>query len=400
MTADGPAALAQRLSDGGHLPAAWLGSFTRVDRAGFLPDRIWARVADGYEPVDRYAEPDRWRKLAYSDEALVTQVEDRPGAAVARTPSSSASMPSVVATMLQALDVHDGQRVLEIGAGTGYNAALLSARLGSEQVTTVEVDPALADRARAALESAGHRPAVITADGTDGWPPGAPYDRTIATCAVHDVPRAWIEQTAPGGLIVLPWGTALRNGVLLRLTVEDRPDGPVASGPVVGDSAFMWLRAQEPDRNVMAVVRGGADSGGTRLDPSFLGDDDAWFAAGVLVPGCRSAAGSGPDGAWTLWLADSASGSWASVDYEPDATDYEVRQHGPRLLWNELEAAHAWWERSGRPARTRFGLTVTPTGQRVWLDCPDNVIPADLRREGEQPAPDIGLPAVGSWNGS
>ncbi|WP_069865971.1 methyltransferase domain-containing protein [Streptomyces malaysiensis] len=378
----GMADLAQRVSDGGHLPDAWLGAFTRVDRAEFLPDRIWVRVADGYEPVDRATEPDRWRKLAYSDEALVIQVEDRPGAAVVRTPSSSASMPSVVATMLQALDVHDGQRVLEIGAGTGYNAALLSAKLGSERVTTVEVDPALADRARAALRSAGYRPAVLTADGVDGWPPGAPYDRVIATCAVHDVPRAWIEQTAPGGLIVLPWGTALRNGVLLRLTVEDGPDGPVASGPVVGDSAFMWLRAQAPEREVMAVVHGEADSSRTRLDPGFLGDDDAWFAAGVLVPGCRSAVGPGPDGEWTLWLADSASGSWASVDYEPDATDYEVWQRGPRLLWNELEAAHAWWTRAGRPTRTRFGLTVASAGQRVWLDRPDNVVPTDVQGEG------------------
>lgn len=374
-----PAALARRLASDGRLQPAWRDAFTRVDRAAFLPERVWVRAADGYEPVDRAAEPERWQALAYSDEALVTQVEDPPGAAVARTPSSSASMPSVVATMLQALDVHDGQRVLEIGAGTGYNAALLSARLGSRQVTTIEVDPALADRARTGLKAAGYRPAVVTADGAEGWPPGAPYDRTIATCAVHDVPRAWIEQTAPGGVVVLPWGTALRNGVLLRLTVGHGPDGPVASGPVVGDSAFMWLRAQAPERDVMAVVRGEAECGRTRLDPGFLGDDDAWFAAGVLVPGCRSAVGRGPGGEWTLWLADAATGSWASVDYEPGATEYGTEQHGPRLLWNELEAAHAWWTRAGRPARTRFGLTVTPTGERVWLDRPDHVLPADVR---------------------
>ncbi|MER6140354.1 methyltransferase domain-containing protein [Streptomyces sparsogenes] len=374
-----PAALARRLASDGRLQPAWRDAFTRVDRAAFLPERVWVRAADGYEPVDRAAEPERWQALAYSDEALVTQVEDPPGAAVARTPSSSASMPSVVATMLQALDVHDGQRVLEIGAGTGYNAALLSARLGSRQVTTIEVDPVLADRARAGLKAAGYRPAVVTADGAEGWPPGAPYDRVVATCAVHDVPRAWIEQTAPGGVVVLPWGTALRNGVLLRLAVERGPDGPVACGPVVGDSAFMWMRAQAPQRDVMAVVQGEPHHGGTRLDPSFLGDDDAWFAAGVLVPGCRSAVGRGPGGEWTLWLADAATGSWASVDYEPGATVYGTEQHGPRMLWNELEAAHAWWTRAGRPARTRFGLTVTTTGQRVWLDHPDNVIPADVR---------------------
>ncbi|MGR3938081.1 methyltransferase domain-containing protein [Streptomyces sp. BRA346] len=372
----GPAALAQRLTDAGHLPRAWHDAFIRVDRAAFLPDRIWVRVADGYEPVDRTAEPGRWRELAYRDEALVTQVD-----ASGRVPSSSASMPSVVGTMLDALDIRQGQRVLEIGAGTGYNAALLSARLGDEHVTTVEVDPVLADGARAALKAIGHRPAVITGDGAGGWPGGAPYDRIIATCAVHDILRAWVEQTAPGGLIVLPWGTALRNGVLLRLMVEHAPDGPVASGPVIGDSAFMWMRAQAPARDVMAVVRGEGDRGRTRLDPSVLGDDDAWFAAGILVPGCRSAVGQGPDGEWTLWLADSATGSWASVDYEPDATEYEVRQHGPRLLWSEVEAAHAWWVRAGWPVRTRFGLTVASAGQWAWLDRPDNVLPADLREQ-------------------
>ncbi|MET8182798.1 hypothetical protein [Streptomyces sp. NPDC005336] len=130
------------------------------------------------------------------------------------------------------------------------------------------------------------------------------------------------------------------------------------------------------ERDVMAVIQGEADNGRTRLNPSLLGDDDAWFAAGVLVPGCQWVVGHGPDGEWTLWLTDSTSGSWASVDYEPDATEYEVQQHGPRLLWNELEAAHAWWVRAGRPARTRFGLTVTSAGQWVWLDHPENVVPA------------------------
>ncbi|GAA2350021.1 hypothetical protein [Streptomyces cuspidosporus] len=75
-----PAALARRLASDGRLQPAWRDAFTRVDRAAFLPERVWVRAADGYEPVDRATEPDRWRELAYSDEALVTQVEDPPGA--------------------------------------------------------------------------------------------------------------------------------------------------------------------------------------------------------------------------------------------------------------------------------------------------------------------------------
>ncbi|MEU1800866.1 methyltransferase domain-containing protein [Streptomyces sp. NPDC019937] len=377
LTTSGPAALTQQLTDDGHLPADWRDEFLRVDRAQFIPDHIWIRGDDGYEPVDRAADPDRWKRLAYSDQAIVTQVEDPPDATAARTPSSSASMPRIVARMLHALQVEDGHRVLEIGAGTGYNAALLAERAGHDRVTTLEIDPAVAAGARAALHDAGHHDVTVQlADGEQGWPDDAPYDRIIATCSVHDVPRAWIEQTAPGGIIVLPWGTALRNGALLQLTVQPGPGGPVASGPIVDDAAFMWLRAQAPSRGAMAVAQAGGETHDSRtsLDPSFLSDDDAWFAAGVLAPGCQGATGQGPDGEWTLWLADAASGSWASVDYEPGATEYDVQQHGPRRLWGELEAAHAWWTDAGRPARTRFGLTITPVGQQVWLDDPGNVI--------------------------
>ncbi|MBL1102152.1 methyltransferase domain-containing protein [Streptomyces coffeae] len=351
MTRPSPSALAEQLAGSGHLPAGWHTPCTHVDRARLIPDRIWIRGDDGYQPLDRADDPDRWRQLVYSDIPLVTQVEDPPDTAVARTPSSSASMPRIVLAMLQALDIREGQRVLEIGTGTGYNAALLAHRLGDHLVTTIDVDPDLADQARANLKTAGYAPAVVIGDGARGWPDGAPYDRLIATCSVHDVPRTWIEQTAP--------------------------DGHTASGPVPGDTAFMWMRAQAPSRDAMAVARSGGEAAGSRttLDPHFLGDDDAWFAAGDLVPGCQQVVGHGPDGAWTLWLADAASGSCASVDYEPEAADFEVEQHGPRRLWDELMTAHAWWTAAGRPARTRFGLTVTPAGQRIWLDQPDNTLP-------------------------
>ncbi|MEV0277054.1 methyltransferase domain-containing protein [Streptomyces sp. NPDC050610] len=343
-----------------------------------MPDRFWVREDEGYVPVVRADDPDRWRRCVYSDIPLVVQVEDPPGTVPARVPSSSASMPRIVAAMLGCLKVGSGHSVLEIGTGTGYNAALLSARLGDEKVTTVEVDPGLADRARRALRAAGHEPAVVTGDGARGWPRAAPYDRLIATCAVHRVPYAWVEQTAPGGIIVVPWGTALHNGVLLQLTVHHGVGGPVARGPVVEDSAFMWLRAQTPLRDVMSAVRHAPEAvvTRTRLDPRYpLGDTDAAFAVGVMVPGVSRSIGHGPDGEWTLWLADAATGSWASLDYVPEARDFEVQQYGPRALWAEVERAYRWWTRAGSPQRTRYGLTVTAEGQRVWLDRPDSPVP-------------------------
>ncbi|WP_405613985.1 methyltransferase domain-containing protein [Streptomyces sp. NBC_01508] len=372
-----PATLARRLTEAGHLSPSWRDVFAQVDRKRFIPDRIWIHDEGRYHPVNRTTAPASWNALVYDDRALVTQVEDEvPNeddggeAATALTPSSSASMPRVVATMLDILAVADGMTVLEVGTGTGYNAALLAARLGDEHVVSVEMDPRLADTARARLKDAGCAPTVITGDGGQGCPARAPYDRVIATYALHAVPYGLVEQTAPGGVIVLPWGTGLYNGVLLRLTVGE--DG-TASGPVVGDCSFMWNRQEAPERDVMATVRNQAAATATRtgLDPrDVFGDENAAFTAGVLVPDCRYTVGHGPDGEFTVWLADRTTGSWACVDYVPGATEYAGHQHGPRRLWSEVESAYGRWQNAGSPERTRYGLTVTPTGQHLWLDTP------------------------------
>jgi protein-L-isoaspartate(D-aspartate) O-methyltransferase len=109
--------------------------------------------------------------------------------------------------MLAALDAEPGMRGLEIGTGTGYNAALLAHRLGAQTITSVEIDPALAEHARRALTAIGYLVTVITGDGALGYSPGAPYDRIISTAAVREVPYPWVAQTRPGGTILTPWGT-------------------------------------------------------------------------------------------------------------------------------------------------------------------------------------------------
>lgn len=365
----GPEELARRLADGGLLPERWRPSFTRVDRAGFLPDRVWLRAEEGYRPLDRAADPERWSEAAYQDRPLVTQLAD-PDGPVALLPTSSASMPRVVAAMLDALDLRDGQRVLEAGTGTGYNAALISDRLGDDAlVTTIEADADLADLARERLRRAGHAPTVLAGDADRGCPERAPYDRVILTYAVHRVPPALVAQTRPGGLLVLPWGTGLYNGVLLTLTAHG--DG-TASGPVTGDSSFMWDRNQSPRPGVMAAVAAGGpgEPGRTGLDPrEVLGDPDAAFAVGAQLPDCRYSVGPGPEGEFTLWLANAA-GSWASVDYRPGAAEFPVEQHGPRRLWRDVEAAHTHWRKAGSPSRTRHGLTMGAHAPRLWLDDP------------------------------
>ncbi len=104
--------------------------------------------------------------------------------------------------MLEALDISLGMSVLEIGTGTGYNAALLCHRLGSACVTSVDIDPALVDAARERLAALGYTPRLAARDGSAGYPPGAPYDRVIATVGVHVIPAAWIGQTREGGRIL------------------------------------------------------------------------------------------------------------------------------------------------------------------------------------------------------
>src|SRR5262245_51256039 len=136
---------------------------------------------------------------AYADVAIPTHWER--GAAV-----SSASQPTMVAIMLEQLDLQQGMRALEIGAGTGYNAALLAELVGTEgSVTTVDIDPVIAEEARARLWSAGYeRVRVLAEDGAEGAPDFAPYDRVILTVGAADISPAWVGQLVEGGLLVLP----------------------------------------------------------------------------------------------------------------------------------------------------------------------------------------------------
>lgn len=119
---------------------------------------------------------------------------------------SCASGPSIVAGMLNALDVQPGQRIMEIGAGTGYNAALLATLAGTGgQVTTIDINPDVTADARRNLDNTGfHHVRVITRDGAEGLPEHAPHDRIIVTVGAWDIPQAWWDQLEPGGRLVLP----------------------------------------------------------------------------------------------------------------------------------------------------------------------------------------------------
>jgi protein-L-isoaspartate O-methyltransferase len=369
------AELVRALIEAGRLPSPeWQRAFARVPRHLLVPSFL--RDADlSWELVDstRPEHHDDWLAAVYSDDLLFIQRDtDDPMVC------SSSSMPSVMAQMLDALRVSPGDRVLEIGTGSGYNAALLCERLGSDRVTTVDIDAGLADAARERLRLAGYTPAVAVADGFHGHAANAPYDRVISTCRVLQVPSAWIDQTRPGGLVLamLPQGMA-------QLTV--RTDGSAGGRFHPTAFGFMYMREHwPPEPPVSALIEVASGDGTTRAavdadDP--LIEEPADTAIGMLLR-------------LVLWVdiasvkvrstqrlyVDRVDYLWALLDYE----EVEITQGGPRRIWDAAVELHREWCALGRPGRERFGLTVTADRhQYVWLDHPTEGRRWDLASGGE-----------------
>jgi protein-L-isoaspartate(D-aspartate) O-methyltransferase len=148
------------------------------------------------------------------------------------------SQPVVVAAMSDALDVAPGDRVLEIGTGSGYQAAVLAA-MGLE-VFTVEIIPELAATAEAALEDLGYDVTLKIGDGYFGWEEHAPFDAIIVTAAPDHVPQPLVDQLAPGGALVIPIGPVGAVQTLWRFTKDQSGEieglnlGPVMFVPLTG----------------------------------------------------------------------------------------------------------------------------------------------------------------------
>jgi protein-L-isoaspartate(D-aspartate) O-methyltransferase len=389
--APGPSRLLTGLVDGlsssGALAAQWRAAFLAVPRHVFVPDLVWCGGEDGCgpHPLRRAEQPQEWLEMVYRDEPVITQINDgappisstaSPESTAARRTvyTSSTSMPSVVAEMLSALRAEPGMSVLEIGTGTGWNAALLAQRLGGEHVTSVEIDPHLSAHAQAALADAGYGAVtVITGDGALGHPPRAPYDRVISTACVYQVPYPWIAQTRAGGRVLTPWGTEYYNGHLLALTVAG--DGS-ATGRIVGTTAFMTLRDQRiPWIPISEVVTDDSEAHAehtlSRRHPRYyVASYDARTAIGLQVPRCipryTPPDTEDPDG--ILWLLDQWSGSWAAIHHQPDQPGpYRVRQYGPRRLFDEVSAAYRSWKAAGKPPAHTWRITITPHSQHAEL---------------------------------
>lgn len=373
--------VAQLVGSGALHSGAWIDTFTRVPRHPFLR-RFFRQTADhsGWEAVD--GDDPGAREEVYRDATWVTQLDHDPhrwwearetGVPVSGVPTSSSTAPGLMALMLETLDVRDGHRVLEVGTGTGYHAALLSQRLGGDRVSTVEVDADVAAGAEEGLRACGYAPTVVVADGAAGHPPGAPYDRLVATCAVPTVPPAWLAQVRPGGQVVTSVHRELGGGPLVRLHVDDEGGAKGRFLPQYG--GFMPLH-HHPAPDAAARLAAALDTGAasaerwrvSEVDAAAVDDPDFGMVAALHLPDVASVEfvpAHGPQ----RWLL-AADGSWACVD----VATRRVRQHGDRCVWEELERAYHQWRRDGAPERQRYGLTVAAGGEhRVWLDSPEHV---------------------------
>ncbi|MFH8807960.1 methyltransferase domain-containing protein [Streptomyces hygroscopicus] len=373
--------LGRSLLESEAMTSDWAPTYEAVPRSAFLPDLIWPHDMETGRSVavSKASDPATWQGYADSNVPIVTQWDDgeHSGTEPGDESTSSASMPSVVFSMLHDLDVQPGSRVLEVGTGTGWNAALLAHRLGSVNVVTVEVDEAVAASARAALERFGLRAKVVHGDGFRGHPEGAPYDRVIATCGLRSIPFAWVEQTRPGGVIVAPWGTHFSHqDAVARLVVSK--DGEQASGLFTGPVEFMKLRSQRRPPVVHAEYVPGRVADGDETSTKITEEEFVRekfnahrFALGLRVPDCCQVVAYKRDGARPVWFYGLSDRSWACAMFH-DGAEARVWQGGPRRLWDEVEEAHRWWVGHGEPGHSRFGLTVTSDGHQAWLDKPSD----------------------------
>ncbi|MDN5857120.1 MAG: protein-L-isoaspartate carboxylmethyltransferase [Pseudonocardia sp.] len=344
----------------------WQAAVRETPRHEFVPRWLAQDVHGRWRPVahDDPATVAEWTERTYTDIPLVTAVDGG-------TPISSSTQPGLMTRMLDVLDVADDHTVLEIGTGTGYNAALLCNRLPDEQVHSLDREPALTAVARERLCRLGYRPRLTTRDGVTGWPEHAPYDRMMATCSVPRIPSAWGGQTRAGGLVLadLKIGAGVGNLALLRAG----PDG--LTGRFLATSAgFMALRSTTVP--VLRRARPAAPAGQVerRLRhatlPLPLGPVESFFTA-LALPGNHLAHGMvlDPDSeqpATDRYTAED--GSWCEIDR---AAPTVARTSGPTPVLDILLAARKRHLALGRPAWNRFGLTVAPDGTHtVWLDEP------------------------------
>jgi protein-L-isoaspartate(D-aspartate) O-methyltransferase len=253
-----------------------------------------AALEEAFRAVPRHVFlPEIGAADAYTDRAFVIKTD------VSGLPLSSSSQPMMMAIMLEQLGIAPGDRVLEVGAGTGYNTALM-ARLAGEQglVVTMDIDPGLVARARANLAAAqaaaGGAAAEVIAicgDGGFGAPDYAPYDKIIVTVGAWDVPPQWLAQLGPRGRIVLPLSV---RGSQLSVALE-RADGHWRSRSIYPCGFIRMTGAFGSPESFVPL--------GPQPGMHVQADDGRWLDTGALYAALTGPAADVPTGVRVAGLA-------------------------------------------------------------------------------------------------
>jgi len=227
------------------LGAAWspavIAAFRQTPRHRFI-DRVYQydQKSDSWRAIHSRRLGSRHLRLVYADRALITRLSPAQPS-LPPVPISSSSQPSLMAQMLEDLHLRPGQRVLEIGAGTGYNAALMAQLVAPGQVWSIDVDREVLIDAAAHLRAFPQRRIVLRhADGRSGLAETAPFERIVVTASTADIEPAWIEQLTTDGLLLAPLAVAPGLSYVVC--------GGVAAGTFTGRltraAYFMPLRAE------------------------------------------------------------------------------------------------------------------------------------------------------------
>jgi protein-L-isoaspartate(D-aspartate) O-methyltransferase len=360
-------------------------------------------VQEAFAVVPRHLfVPEMGQAAAYRDEAFVLKCGPD------GIPVSSSSQPAMMAIMLEQLGLRPGHRVLEIGTGSGYNAALMSVITGPDgRIVSIDIDPEIAARARSSLARAGFSAVQVRcADGGFGDPAAAPFDRIIVTAGVWDVAPDWLDQLADGGRLVLPlsvrdielsvaleradgcWRSqsACRCGFVRMLGAFASPQPPVrVDGP---EPLLVQLADDSPvEADALRRALGGrftdVAAGVLVTDQGELGDLDLWLtctepelARITLLTAAGRHLGPLPLGG-LAWHADDAAriGIATVLPVSPDAAEQLsaeviVRGYGPggEALAGQLAARALSWAQLGRPGAADVQLSIWPSGAEPAVD--------------------------------
>lgn len=370
-------AMAKALAEDGVLTdPAWRQAVEKVSRHRFVPGfYLPADERDGqgltaWEPATAELDYGRWLAAAYSDTTLITQFDGEepdwknPAERHGGAPTSSSTLPSLVLRMWADADLQEGHTVLEIGTGTGYSTALACERLGSADVTSIEVDPHRLETAASALYGCGYTPTLAVADGLYGYWPEARFDRIVAACSFRAVPPALLAQTRPGGKILLTLSGWLYGYARVLLTVAE--DGTAEGQLLGGTVSFMSARAHAAPTfgNPAHWAAGLPEKPRTgRHSPQRItvATEEAFhlrFLAQSAVPDAQMTTVGD-----VVHLVDVVTGSAATLT--PYGGGWQVREAGPVRLWERIERVLDAYDEADRPGPETFTLHVYDGGQHL-----------------------------------